>query len=90
MALELIFAAKYKYLFKSREARTLGLKDMSSRILDSHACYKLGGRVGEARVFPLASILTRDVEVVPGGSFEGLANLSFAWNNFSFDFIQEK
>jgi hypothetical protein len=86
MSLDLVFAAKYKYLFKSREVRTLGLKDMSTRVLDSHACYKLGGMVGVEKLFPLANILTRDVEVVPGGQFEAIANLSFAWKEFHFDF----
>ena len=86
MSLDLVFAAKYKYLFKSREVRTLGIKDMSSRVIDSHGFYKLGGMVGDERVFPLANILTRDVEVTPGGQFEALANLSFAWQSFHFDF----
>ena len=83
MSLDILFAAQYKYLFKATEKRTLGLLRSGNLINFGH--YLLGGQINQTKVFPLANVLTRDVYVVPGGQFDGIAGLVFNWGNFTID-----
>jgi hypothetical protein len=89
-------AIKGKYIIPETEKRTLGFKypnnmdeaidvTISSGKFVPMGWYMLGGKLGQKVLFPLANILTRDVGVRPGWQVEGLANMVFNWNDFTFD-----
>lgn len=83
-AIDFLFFANLKYLFRNTEHRTLGLLDNDGeKIKFGH--YYLAGKRGELPVFPLANVLTRKVSVEPGLQFEMLAALAFNANNVTFD-----
>jgi hypothetical protein len=89
-------AIKGKYIIPETEKRTLGFKYPNNLAGPADAAitagkfvpmgwYMLGGKLGQKVLFPLANILTRDVGVRPGWQVEGLANMVFNWNDFTFD-----
>ncbi|MCK4651146.1 hypothetical protein KAT08_03155 [Candidatus Babeliales bacterium] len=82
--LELLVNLKLKYLFKNSQKRTVGLvDDNGEKIRYGH--YFLGGKRGEFPVFPLANILTMDLDVEPGIQFEGFVAFAFKCGNFLAD-----
>lgn len=98
-SLEFLCSFKYSYLFKSDEKRTLGYRNgiaiiediAGSDVEDSPAVlpwawYILGGQNGAKGTFPLANILTRDVDVSPGGKLCGTTAMAYHKNNVTFDF----
>jgi hypothetical protein len=92
---KLTLVAKYKYLFPSTERRTLDfiLNDPAEvqnfvRFTNSKPLagyYLLGGKNGVAGVFPLANVLTQDLQVSPGSQFEAMVNVSFFFKGIIFD-----
>ncbi|MBT4936008.1 hypothetical protein HON15_04530, partial [Candidatus Woesearchaeota archaeon] len=97
-SLDFIFAAEWKHLFKDSETRTLGItttwRHDTTRLDDnglyissplSYGHYYLAGQVGSSKLFPLANVLTRDVEVRPGMQIDLLLQMAFNWGNFKFD-----
>lgn len=80
--------AEVRYLFKSGETRTLGLKN---RVWGQY--YLLGHDLGAAynpdttitQKIPAANVLTRKVDVTPGVQFDGTASLVYTNGGWSLD-----
>ncbi len=74
--------------------RTAGLINPNTGAARPHGQYLLGGEKGKKGVFPLANVLTREVDVEPGSQLDGIVAFAFHWGNFLFDigynlYIQE-
>jgi hypothetical protein len=92
-SLECILHLDYVYFLKSNEVRTLGYRNGADRVSRedtpikfSWAHYIAGGEDGKQGTFPLANILTRAVDVTPGGKVQGLAAFAYHRNNTTIDF----
>lgn len=99
-SLEFITHLDYMYFFKADEKRTLGYRNgyasgtdpITSLVTEDTptifpwAHYILGGEDGKAGTFPLANVLTRDVDVTPGGQVKGMASFAYHRNNTTIDF----
>jgi hypothetical protein len=95
-SLECLLRLDYMYVFKSSEKRTLGFRNGQSRggdperedtpVVQPWAHYMLGGEQGKLGVFPLANVLTRDVDITPGGKLQGHASFAYHKNNTTLDF----
>jgi hypothetical protein len=83
-SIELLCSLNYKYLFKATEKRTVGLKDNDGNIIN-FGHYYLGGKKDELAVFPLANVLTQDIDVRPGSRFEAIVAAAFNSGNFTLD-----
>lgn len=94
-SLDLIFALNYRYLFSSTEKRTFGYKwpagttlagtpgTPGSRVLYGH--WLLGAKTGDKIATPLANYMTRDLKITPGSQFDGIIQLAFNYENWTFD-----
>lgn len=93
-SLECILHLDYTYFFKSDEMRTLSYRNGTDRVGEtedtpvkfSWGHYILGGEHGKQGTFPLANVLTRDVDVTPGGRVQGHASFAYHRNNTTIDF----
>jgi hypothetical protein len=77
-------ALNYMYVFEGTETRTLGIKSKNGAPV-TYGHYLLAGQAGQAALFPLANVLTRDVNVHVGSKVDALASLAFHCGNFIFD-----
>lgn len=88
-SLDLLFAFNYRYLFDSTEKRTLGWNYYAlSGYVGKQVLYgwwQLGAKIGDTQAIPLANYLTRDLKVSPGSQFDGILQLAFNWENWTFD-----
>jgi hypothetical protein len=91
--LECLLHLEYAYFLKGSEIRTLGYRNGTERaaredtpVRFSWAHYILGGEQGKKGTFPLANVLTRDVDVTPAGKFCGHASFAYHINNLTLDF----
>jgi hypothetical protein len=80
----LYFDAKYYFVLKAFETRTIGLKNIP------FGQYYLVGRVEDRGVndipfFPATHVLTKPVKVHLLGLFEGVAGVSYGYQNITFD-----
>jgi len=84
MALWLSSDVEYTFLFGSHELRTAGLfnNNASVQLTSPWGHTVLGVQNGVSGTFPLANVLTREMNVVPGSHVEINLGLSFAWNDF--------
>lgn len=83
-AIDVDFVADWRFLFKNREVRTLGLKNEDLNELDwGH--YQLLGVVDSHAVFPAANILTREVKVSPGNQVDARLGLAYRNGGLAFD-----
>ena len=87
-SLEVMFEFNYLHHSEETEKRTLGIKnilteDKYKKHILSH--YYLLGKVGKYVLYPAANVLTKNVDVDPGGEIDSFLNLNFNFKNFSFD-----
>jgi hypothetical protein len=93
-SLECILHIDYMYFFKSDEIRTLSYRNGADRVGGTEDTpikfawghYILGGEQGKQGTFPLANILTREVDVTPGGKVNAHASFAYHRNNTTIDF----
>jgi len=77
--------ANYKYFFKGTEVRTMGIYDISNKVMLPASQYRLLMHHGVTGVLPAANVLTLEHDVTPGHQVDALAGLSVEWKNFTFD-----
>jgi hypothetical protein len=77
--------ANYKYFFKGTEVRTMGIYDISNKVMLPASQYRLLMHHGVTGVLPAANVLTVEHDVTPGHQVDALAGLSIEWKNFTFD-----
>jgi len=80
----LLVNADLRYLIKNTQRRTFSLKDDEGNRIN-FGQYYLGGKTGEQSLFPLANVLTPNIYVTPGLTFEAIAALAFNTKNFTLD-----
>jgi len=95
-SLECLFNLDYTYVFRAEEKRTLGYRKGfdDSEIVQEHdtssvmawGYYLLAGEEGKQGVFPFANVLTRELNVLPGGKIQGHTSLAYHRNNTTIDF----
>jgi hypothetical protein len=93
---ECLFHVDYTYLFKADEKRTLGYRKGTDVYDPNHRddtsttwmwnYYLLGGENGKQGVFPLANVLTQDVNVSPGGRLQGYLSFAYHRSDTTIDF----
>lgn len=86
--LKFMMDLNFKHEFSATEKRTLGIKDdFTSTGNKNHVFspYYLLGESGQRHLTPAANILTKDVSVKPGYSFDGIFMMSYKFNCFSID-----
>jgi len=81
---EFLLDANVKYLFKNTQKRTLGLLDDGGDNIP-FGYYRLGGENGQTNLFPMANVLTQDLNIGGMWQFEGMAALSFNYNGWVID-----
>ena len=79
-----LLLGNYRFYFKSTEKRTPTFKDENGKSKLEYM-YLLGGEKGERKVFPLANVLTQDLNIEPGSQVELLAALNFKWKRWHLD-----
>jgi hypothetical protein len=84
LALDLLMVVDYHYLLSSKEMRTLMFKNTDGSI-SPWQLYKQGGIKGQAKVMPMANILTQKVRVTPNHNVEALVQLSIESSRASLD-----
>ncbi len=77
--------ANYKYFFKGTEVRTMGIYDLTNKVMLPASQYRLLMHHGVTGVLPAANVLTVEHNVTPGHQVDALAGLSVEWKNFTFD-----
>jgi hypothetical protein len=77
--------ANYKYFFKGTEVRTMGIYDVTNKVMLPASQYRLLMHHGVTGVLPAANVLTLEHDVTPGHQVDALAGLSVEWKNFTFD-----
>jgi hypothetical protein len=91
-SLDFLLAFNYRYLFSATEKRTMGFKypnvtgfgtNAGKKVLYGH--WILAGKKGETQATPFANFLTRDMKVTPGSHFDGIVQLAFNYDNWTFD-----
>jgi len=84
MAVWLSGQAEYTFLFESREKRIAGIYNATEAVAATvpwgHA--GLGVALNSAGTFPLANVLARDMNVMPGSHFEATMGGTFVWKDF--------
>lgn len=88
--IKLSLSMKYRYLFESKEKRTLGLKNGTTSV--NFGQYYLlapisaaGQFVQDSSLVPAANVTTLDCDVTPGSQFDGVLGLAYNNGGFSFD-----
>jgi hypothetical protein len=93
-SLDFLLAFNYRYLFSATEKRTMGFKYPNSTgfatlgLANKKAMYGhwiLAGKKGETQATPFANFLTRNMKVTPGSHFDGIAQLAFNYDGWTFD-----
>ena len=91
-SLDFLLAFNYRYLFSATEKRTMGLKypnvtgfgtSAGKEVMYGH--WILAGKLGETQATPFANFLTRNMKVTPGSHFDGIAQLAFNYDGWTFD-----
>ena len=92
--IDLLLACNYRYLFSSTEKRTMGFTWPNGATLTANGWngqkaryghWWLGAKLGATTTTPMANFLTRDIKVTPGSHFEGIVQLAYNTNNWTFD-----
>ncbi len=81
---KVLFAADYKYLFPATEKRTPTIKGYDG-VSKLEYIYVLAGEKGKKYVFPLANVLTQDLNVHPGSIFDAIVAFNFKISNWDID-----
>lgn len=86
-SIELLIAAKYKYLFEGIEKRTLDFNWVYPGTNEKNAAlyYYLGAEVGGNKTFPLANVLTQDIKVLPGSNLDAILAIACTVGGLTFD-----
>jgi len=91
-SLDFVCAFNYRYLFSDTQMRTLGFCWPNATDFGTSAGKKayyghwlLGAKLGDTFATPMANFLTRNVKVTPGSHFEGIAQLAFNYEDWTFD-----
>jgi hypothetical protein len=93
-SLDFLLAFNYRYLFSATEKRTMGFKYpntsgfQSLNLANKKAMYGhwlLAGKKTETQATPFANFLTRNMKVTPGSHFDGIVQLAFNYDNWTFD-----
>lgn len=91
-SLDFLLAFNYRYLFSDTEKRTAGFvfpckTDFGTRSGKKapYGHWILAGKVGDKCATPFANFLTRDMKVTPGSQFDGIAQLAFNYEGWTFD-----
>lgn len=75
---------EYTLLLSASEKRTAGVYNVTSTVAATvpwgHTA--LGVQLNSAGTFPLANVLTQDMNVLPGSHFDATVGLSLTWNDF--------
>ncbi len=78
-------AANWKYFFKGTEVRTMGIYDVTNKVMLPASQYRLVMTHGITGVQPAANVLALEHDVTPGHQIDALAGMSVSWKNFTFD-----
>jgi len=85
MALWGMSDSEFTFLFNSREKRINGLYNRSLGLTVPWGHASLGIRSTVSGTFPLANVLTREMDVMPGAHFDTTLGLTFLYKNFFFN-----
>jgi|GEM_PF-1573456 len=79
------FMVNWKYFFKGTELRTMGVYDLTDKIIVPMGRYKQFMQNGVTGVQPGANVLTANHAVTPKNQVNFLAGVSAEWKNFGFN-----
>jgi len=77
--------ANWKYFFKGTEVRTMGIYDLTNKVMLPASQYRCVMTHGLNSVQPAANVLTVEHDVTPGHQVDALAGFTVSWKNFTFD-----
>ena len=77
--------ANWKYFFKGTELRTMGIYDLTNKVMLPASQYRNVMTHGLNSVQPAANVLTVEHDVTPGHQVDALAGFTVSWKNFTFD-----
>jgi hypothetical protein len=92
-SLDFLLVFNYRYLFSSKEMRTMGMYFPSGGTIPAaqqgkkvpYGHWYLGAKKGDKFATPMANFLTRNIKVTPGSHFDGIVQLAFNYQNWTFD-----
>lgn len=78
-------ALNWKYSFKNTEKRTMGIYDITNKVMVAASPYRLVMQNGVTGVQPAANVLTVDHDVTPRNQVDAVAGFCVEYKNFTFD-----